>query len=296
MYWGRCFSHLAILAVLTADGAAQAQPAPAQRQAIETRDNVFLRFFRDGEWYFSWGYNKEYWAPTDIRVSQPSQGNDFVIRGVRGHDEAGFGFTHDLTVGQFNIRISRFVDDARTIGVELSIDHTKYTSTLGQTAQVTGVIGGLPINANRVLDANFFSELLHNGANHLMVNAVYRFPLIGQINETFSVAAIGKAGAGLMMPHTWNRILGQESDVGQKVFGNLIGLHSGWWQFNGWTAGLEAGLRFVLWNPVYLELTNKVAYSQLSNLPAYQGTLRHSLIMHEVILSLGFTYDGTSRR
>jgi hypothetical protein len=26
-----------------------------------------------------------------------------------------------------------------------------------------------------------------------MVNAVYRYPLIGQTNETFSVAAIGKA-------------------------------------------------------------------------------------------------------
>src|SRR5580704_4995020 len=121
----------------------KAAPAEFQRPVPET-SNPFIRFFRDGEWYFSWGYNKEFWVPSNIHVSQPSLGNDFTIYGVRGQDElqqAGDIFTPDPFGPQYNWRIGRFIDDARTFGVELNFDHTKYTTLIGQTANVTGTIG-----------------------------------------------------------------------------------------------------------------------------------------------------------
>jgi hypothetical protein len=297
--------QLGVLALLSASAAAQAQPASGQpRSALEARDNSrFVRFFSEAEWYFSWGYSKQYWAPTDIHVSQPSQGNDFTIHDVRGEDFPNLtsqAITGALAGGlfgpQYNIRIGRFINDSRTVAVEFNFDHTKYTTTEGQTARVSGLIAGMPTDANHVLDKEFFAYALHNGANHVMVNAVYRFPLIGQTNETLSVAAVGKAGLGLMVPHTSDTILGKDSDVGKKELGNLLGIHSGWWQLNGWTTGVEAGLRVVLFKPVYLELTDKLAYAGLWNVPAYQGTMQHSLLMNEVVLSLGFTYDGVSRR
>jgi len=300
-----------ILAVFAASGTAQAQlslePPQASvedrgnmflRPSIDARGSAFLRFFRDGEWYFSFGTSKQFYAPTDIHVSQPSQGNDFTIHGVRGHDEpdvSGF-LTGDLFGPQYNIRIGRFINDKRTIAVELSLDHTKYTVTNGQTAQVTGTIAGAPVNANKVLDASFFQYMLHNGANHLMTNLVYREPLIGETNETLSVAFIGKAGVGIMVPHTDDTILGHPSDVGLKVPSNFFGIHNGWWQFGGWTTGVEAGFRVVVFKPWYIELTDKVAYASLWNLPAYQGTVSHSLLMNEVVFSIGFTYDGASQR
>ncbi len=37
-----------------------------------------------------------------------------------------------------------------------------------------------------------------------------------------------------------------------------------------------------------------VAYAYLGDLPAYQGTLQQSLLMNEIVLSLGFTSDGAS--
>jgi len=43
-----------------------------------------------------------------------------------------------------------------------------------------------------------------------------------------------------------------------------------------------------------VELTDKIAYSYLGDLPAYLGTISQSQFMDEVILSIGFTYDGTS--
>jgi hypothetical protein len=287
-----------VLAVLEAGAVARAQPALGQAQSsVQDRGNAFVRFFRDGEWYFSWGYNKEYWSPTNIHVSQPSLGNDFTIHGVNGQDslqQSSDLFNTDLFGPQYNIRIGRFINDSRTVGVELSVDHTKYTSIVGQMANVSGLLAGAPVNAPYQLSNAFFSEQLHNGANHVMANVVYRYPLIGRTNETFSVAAIGKAGLGIMLPHTTDTILGITNDVGPKTFGNAVGLHNGWWQLNGWTTGLEAGLRVVLYKPVYLELTDKVAYAYLGDLPATLGTLQESLWMNEVILSLGITYDGVS--
>ncbi len=256
------------------------------------------RFFSGGEWYFSWGYSAETWAPTDIHVSQPSLGNNFTIHNVKGHDEPGWDtglFNKGLFGPQTNIRIGRFVDEDRTLAIELSLDHTKYTSTIGQTANVTGTINGIPVNTTMLLDENTFRYNLHNGANHLMVNVVKRLPLIGATNESLSLAAIGKVGVGLVIPHSDNTVLGNKNNVGEKKFSNFFGTSNGWWQFDGWTTGVEAGVRFVVAKPVYLELTDKVAYARLYDIPVYKGTAKNSLWMNEIILSLGFTYDGVKK-
>ncbi len=255
-----------------------------------------MQFLRYGEWYFSYGTNKEYWAPTDVHVSQPGQGNDFTIYGVHGHDE-GIGLD-DIAIGdlfgpQYNLRVGRFITE--NFGVEFSLDHSKYENNFGQVNNIRGQIGGMPVNGYYQLNSETFYEELHNGANHVMINGVYRLPLIGKINETFSLAAIGKAGVGIMLPHTSDTIFGNSVDVDPKSLGNSICLRNGWWQLNGWTTGVEGGLRFVVWKPLYIEVTDKLAYAFLADLPAYQGTITKSLLMNEVIFSLGFTYDGTSK-
>ena len=273
-------------------------PQPPIGVNDETFGNCLLRFFSDGEWYFSWGYNAESWAPTDIHISQPSQRNNFTIHKVKGHDEPPWKlslFDADPFGPQSNIRIGRFIDEERTLAVEFNLDHTKYTSTLGQTAHVTGTIAGVPTDANTRLDDRFFSYKLHNGANFATINLLKRLPLIGETNESLSVAGIAKVGVGLMVPHSENTVLGQNNDVGQKVLDNLIGLNRGWWQINGWTTGLEAGFRFVLAKPIYLELTDKIAYAHLGDVPVYQGRARHNLWMNELIFSLGITYGGRAR-
>ena len=282
--------------ILAADVSAKAPPLQSQLHSpYPDNDSPFVRFFRNAEWYGSWGYSKQYWAPSDIHVSQPSLGNDFTIHGVQGTDDFSvaniFSIT-DFFGPQYNIRIGRFINDDRTIAVEFSLDHTKYTTTDGQSAQVTGLVNGVPTDSYQQLTSNYFSEVLHNGANHVMVNAVYRYPLIGQTNETLSLAGIAKVGIGLMVPHTSDTILGNPNNVGGKTLDNSIGLTNGWWQINGWTAGTELGLRAVLYKPVYIELTDKIAYARLNDLPAYLGTLQQSLWMNEIVLSIGFTYDG----
>lgn len=254
------------------------------------------------EWYFSFGTSKQFWSDSDIHISQQSLGNNFTISGVHGVDD-GFGFQQifggDLFGPQYNIRVGHFINDARTIGIELSLDHSKYSTVVGQIAPVNGLINGSPFSAPVTLTPQFFNEVLHNGANHVMINGVYRVPLSGQLNETWSVAAIAKFGAGIMLPHTTDTILGLTNSVGDKSLGNAVGLTNGWWQLNGWTSGVEAALRFVLYKPVYIELSDKLAYAQLLDLPAVQGNIRQSLWMNEIVVSLGVTIDEplfTSRR
>jgi hypothetical protein len=300
---------LTILActVLTSTASAEETPgstndltaAPPAATPSEGSTSAVGRFFSEGEWYFSWGYSTETWAPSDIHVSQPSLGNDFTLHNVKGHDEPHFGsiISTEIFVPQYNIRVGRFIDDERTLAVELNLDHTKYTSTLGQTARVSGTINGKPIDENKVLNENYFRYNLHNGANHLMVNLVKRLPLIGKTNESLSLAGLGKIGVGIMLPHSDNTIMenGNQNEVGEKKFSNFFGTKHGWWQLDGWTTGVEAGVRLVLAKPVYLELTDKVAYAYLFDIPVYQGTAKQSLWMNEVILSLGFTYDGVKK-
>ncbi len=248
--------------------------------------------FFEGEWYFSWGYNKDYWSPSDIHVTQGSLNNDFTIHNVEANDYPQWDdelYDQSLTTPQYNFRIGHFMDEKRTFALEFSFDHTKFSSVIDQTSRVTGTIGGQSVDMNQRLTSNYFRYNLHNGANHIMINAVKRIPLLGKTNETLSLSFLGKAGGGIMLPHSDNTILGRDNNVGSKEWGNYIGINNGWWQVNGWTIGIEAGLRFVLFKPIYVEFTDKEAYANLINVPVHQGIASQQVWMNELILSLGFT-------
>jgi hypothetical protein len=254
--------------------------------------------FWDGEWYLSWGYNKEYWQPSNIHISQPALGNDFTIHNVRAEDFPQWNsgiFNKAPTEPEFSIRIGHFFDKDRSYALELNYDHTKYSSYIDQNARITGKIAGQSVDMIQLLSYDYFHYNLHNGANHIMINIVNRIPLFGETNQTFSSAIMVKVGAGIMMPHSENKIIGNTNNVGTKEFGNYFGINSGWWQLNGWTAGIEAGFRFVVYSPIYLEFTGKEAYSRLYNIPVYEGTADQTLWMSELILSLGYTFDTLSK-
>ena len=243
-----------------------------------------------GSWYFSWGYNKDYWSNSDIHISQPGLNNKFTVYDVSAGDFPGWNtgiFNKDLMSPQYNIRIGHFINRAHTWGVELSFDHTKYNTDLNQNATLAGVVNGQLVTQNSTLTKNYFYYALHNGANELMLNLVRREPLIDLPRANMQLVAIGKVGAGVMVPHPENTIFGQQSDVGPKAWGNYFGWNHGWWQLGGWTAGVEVGGQLVFHKRVYLELTDKEAYTNLSGIQVYQGSASQAMWLNEVILSLG---------
>jgi hypothetical protein len=196
----------------------------------------------------------------------------------------------DFTTPQENIRIGKFMNPEKTFAIEFSLDHTKYNTDYNQTVAVTGTINNAPYNKDLTLTPQNFNYALHNGLNHLMVNAVWLHHLYGPEKKPGDLQLISRVGAGILLPHADNIILGKENQVGPKSQNICCFASNDWWQVNGWTAGVEVGLRYTVYKTIYLELTSKLAYGALRSVPVYQGTANQTIWMSEQVLSTGFLF------
>lgn len=268
----------------TIDSAANKLPPEIQKEAEKDTNK------NNKTWYFSWGYSRESWGKSDIHVKQAALGNDFIVHDVEAKDFPGALLSKDFTVPQYNIRVGHFINEDHTLAVEFNFDHTKYNNVIGQNAHITGLINNQAVDMNQTLTRSYFNYILHNGANHIMMNIVKISPLVGENEQTMSLSAISRAGVGILFPHSENTIMGNQNSFGDKKIRNCCGLNHGWWQINGWTAGVELGGRFTFYRPFYLETTVKEAYGKLYDVPVYQGTADQKLWMTEGVVSLGFLY------
>ncbi|MBC7918121.1 MAG: hypothetical protein H7Y28_09970 [Rhodoferax sp.] len=282
------------ISFITAGSCAQAQgQAPAPVSAKASLDRALKE---EGNWYFSWGYSRQQYAPSDIHVSQPELGNNFTV-----HKAAASDFpssvpdtikslvTLDLTDPQENVRVGKFMNPERTFAIEFSLDHSKYNTDFGQTVALSGTINNQPAPSSMVLTPQNFTYALHNGLNHLMLNAVWLKHLRGPEQQAGDLQLISRVGAGILLPHADNTIFGKENQVGPKNENVCCG-KGDWWQVNGWTAGVEVGLRYRIYKSVYGELTQKFAYGALKGVPVYKGTADQTIWMSEQVFSLGFLF------
>ena len=256
----------------------------------------------DANWYFSWGYSRQQYAPSDIRISQPTQGNDFTVHKATASDyPADFRetidslFKLDLTSPQENIRIGKFLNPEKTFAIELSYDHSKYSIDQGQTATVSGTIttgtSSTPSGSrSMVVSPTDFDYTLNNGLNHIMINAVWFHHLDGPKRQPGEMQLISRLGAGILLPHADNVILGNANQVGPKGVRVCCFGSDDWWQVNGWTVGAEVGLRYRFYKRLYFELTQKFAYGVLRGVPVYQGTADQTIWMSEQVFSTGFLF------
>jgi len=290
-----CGCALAQASATPADGT-HAAAAPA---AVPSNPQVHLDPAGQGgdNWYFSWGYSRQQYAPSDIHVSQPSQGNDFTVHQATAsdfpsspQDSINSLFNLDFTNPQENIRVGKFMNPEKTFAIEFSLDHSKYNTDLNQSATVTGTVNNQPYNGSMVLNSQNFAYALHNGLNHLMINGVWLHHLTGPEHQPGDLQLISRAGAGILLPHADNTIFGNADQVGPKNENVCCFSSNDWWQVNGWTTGVEVGLRYGIYKSIYLELTTKAAYGVLKGVPVYQGTADQTIWMTEQVLSTGFTF------
>jgi hypothetical protein len=261
------------------------------------QDNPDQPLIKENNWYFSWGYSRQQYAPSDIHVSQPGLGNNFTVHQAAAQDfPANFGDTLNsitnlnFTSPQENIRVGRFLNAEKTFAVEFSLDHSKYNTNLDQTAYVSGTVNNQPYNKNLVLSEQNFDYMLHNGLNHVMLNAVWLHHLYGPEQKPGDLQLISRAGAGILVPHAETTVFGQQPDVGPKTQNVCCFSSNDWWQINGWTTGIEVGVRYRIIESMYLELTSKVAYGVLRGVPVYQGSANQTIWMTEEVLSAGFLF------
>jgi hypothetical protein len=271
-----------------------AQDVPQSDSTKTSFDNALNN---ENNWYFSWGYSRQQYAPSDIHVSQPGQGNDFTVHQVAASDfpsspgdSLNSLFNLDFTNPQENVRIGKFMNPEKTFAIEFSLDHSKYNIDLGQTANISGTVNNQPYNQNAALNGNNFNYALHNGLNHLMVNAVWFKHLAGPEKKPGDLQLISRAGAGILLPHAENTVFGNQNQVGPKNENICCFSKNDWWQINGWTAGVEVGVRYTVYKTIYLELTQKIAYGVLTGVPVYQGSADQTIWMSEQVLSTGFLF------
>ncbi|MFI5163858.1 MAG: hypothetical protein ACHQHP_01280 [Bacteroidia bacterium] len=223
--------------------------------------------------YFSWGYNHEWYANNNIRISQPALNNNYTFVKAIGIDKPGWTtgiFNKALTIPQYNYRLGYVINEKW--GFELNFDHTKYQIP-DQMLHMSGTYQGRAVDSVFARSINNLSYELNNGANFFLFNAVRRIAILGSDSSKVKIKLLLKGGIGFVFPHVQNTIMGED---------NLPHF-----QFGGLDAGTEAGFQATFYKYFYLEFTNKVVYAMYRNLKIYGGTAKQNLACYELILSAG---------
>ena len=235
---------------------------------------------RKGEFYFSWGYNKEWYTHSNVEVNQPGLNNNYTFRNVRSHDHIGWDeglFSIPISIPQYNYRIGYFFNKKRGLAFEINFDHTKHIIQDGQQLAINGKLNGRYVDSSvNFSKDNGFYYYLNNGANFLLFNIVKRWNWHESRSQRFKLDVLGKAGIGPVIPHVENALFGQRNQDG--------------FQFGGWNMGIEGAVRGTFYKHVYLEFANKIDYASYSGLKVYQGTASQSFGTYELILNLGYTF------
>ena len=235
--------------------------------------NSFSQTKLKRRFYFSWGYNKEWYAKNNIRISQPSLGNDYMFVKATGIDKPGWDsrlLHKDLTIPQYNYRLGYRINEKW--GFELNFDHTKYQIP-DQTLHIRGTYQGRSVDSTFARTRDNLTYQLNNGANFFLFNAVRRVNILGSDSSRIRLQLLLKGGIGFVYPHVENHIMGQDNNLG--------------FQFGGLDAGAEAGLQVTFFKLIYIEYTNKVVYARYRHLKVYEGRAKQNLACYEMILSAG---------
>lgn len=229
---------------------------------------------KKGELYLSWGYNKEWYLPSNIHIYQPKLGNDYTLYNTLASDHPGWNeglFNRALTIPQYNYRLGYFFKD--NWAIEANFDHTKFVVADNQLLHAKGMMNGVPVDTFINNRSGFMKYQLNNGANFLLINLVHRKHLTSFNKSWFDAALLVKGGAGIVIPHVQNVIDGHANKKG--------------FQFGGFDMGFEAGIRATFFKYAYLEFTDKILAAQYYNLRLYEGRAKQFIATDEMILSIG---------
>lgn len=233
--------------------------------------------------YFQWGYNVDAYSRSDIHFKM-SNGDNFTLHNVKAHDSGDFDAIFkkptEISIPQYNYRIGFYLNESHSKAIEINFDHTKYIVTDGQTARVTGIINGQPVNGDSVLRPETFLHFEHSdGANWLHINYVQFYTAFQNRAHTRSlVKYLWKAGAGINIPRTdftWK---------GERLNNKF--------HVAGYNISTEAGVRFYPLKRLFLEATGKTGYvryvNALANTPTTKGNrATHGFTYLEAIATLG---------
>ena len=237
------------------------------------------KIVKDGELYFSWGYNTEWYTRSNIHISQPSLKNNVTFVNIVAHDHKGWDqqlLRTQLTIPQYNYRIGYFFNKKQDWGFEINFDHTKYVVVHNQSVRMTGVYHGRNVDTTVIANPSTIVWQLNNGANFLEFNLVKRIRLVNVWKSNFRLDGLLKLGVGPNIPHVQN-----------TIFGNDNYPH---FQLGGWNADADAAIRLTFFKHLFFELYDKVVYARYWDLRLYNGTGKQAFGCYELALVIGGTF------
>lgn len=277
--------RLLIVALLIADTTSLL----SQNESIQKpSDNASTEKKKRGTFYFSWGYNRDWYSKSDIHfknttgdispVTGVADNYEFTLYDVTASDKPGFDklLTTPLTVPQYVYRLGYYFPNRTDMGVELNFDHAKYVVDDWQTVRIKGYIGNHTYDTSVIINPDTFLHFQHtNGANFLLFNFMKRQTLLGSLNSNHCLSGVAKVGVGMVIPRTFVTMWGEKS--------------TNFWNIAGYCAGIEAGLRYDAFRYVFLEYTAKGVFANYTNvLTVRSGRANHHFWCFENILTLGF--------
>ena len=151
--------------------------------------------------------------------------------------------TSPLTVPQYVFRLDYFLKKRSDIGIEFSWDHIKYVVIDNQVMHLTGWVHENYYDTDTLVTLTLCTLW--------MVSAVKRITFFEPANKKHKLSGLFTARAGILVPKTDSKVLGNHND--------------GPFRYSGIVLGASAGLRYEFFKYFYLEPSIKGAFSDYTN-------------------------------
>ncbi len=235
---------------------------------------------RKAQFYFSWGYNRDWYSKSNIHViyhnAQNTEQLNVMLYDAKAKDKPDmdrYWQPERLTIPQYDLKAGLFFNDKHDFGIELGWNHLKYVVTPWQNIHMKGEINGTPIDAVVPLNDTLIHIQHTNGNNYLILSLVKRQKLITRKNV--QISAIATVGAGPMISYTIDKILGDYDP--------------GYFHYHGWVAATSLGLRISFLKYLFIQTDAQGAFANYTNTKlgyAHLGTARQHFF------SLQWTWEG----
>jgi hypothetical protein len=201
---------------------------------------------KKGDFYFSWGYSREWFSKSDIQFTGDNY--DLKLDNVKAKDrQSPFAWNpyfqiDKLTIPQYNFRLGYFISDKYSI--TLGWDHMKYVMVKDQTVGINGYItdvdtlyNGTYTNDQIKLTPEFLTLEHTDGLNYANVE-LRRFDNILH-RPKLAVNIVTGAGIGILYP---------KSNVSLMNKGRADE-----WHLSGYGASTVAGLNATFFKHYFIQ-------------------------------------------
>jgi hypothetical protein len=238
-----------------------------------------------GKWFFSWGYNRDYYQDSDISLhgtNASGQTYDYTLHDVKASDtQSPFQWQYlfpNMTIPQTNERLGYYLDGTHRINV--GVDHMKYVVDQGQTVLKSGTdpssLGTAPY---QTITSNYLAYEHTDGLNYISIGYETLYPFWQ--NSILNLSFVQGPDVGILYPKT-NVTMSGQGELRNDDF-----------HLAGYGAAYKVGLIADIGRHWFLQLDFKegllnMPWIRISNNPNDGATQR--IQFFEGILALGYVF------